>query len=142
MHISCTSCTLKYLVRNLPSCGLSCGRRSVDQFVLVSGSPLGPMTRFYLFLSFDNYSVVLPIRRPLWREDGSVTSSAIADWPGQSARHLDITVSSETVFSFRRLLRLAGTAVEVFQPSSTPWNLPSGEIEVYLYGLCGNGEML
>jgi hypothetical protein len=27
------------------------GRRSVDQFVLVSGSPLGPMTRFYPFLS-------------------------------------------------------------------------------------------
>jgi hypothetical protein len=27
------------------------GRRSVDQFVLVSGSPLGPMTKFYPFLS-------------------------------------------------------------------------------------------
>jgi hypothetical protein len=36
----------------------SCGRRSDDQFVLVSGSPLGPMTRF--FFSFDNYFVALP----------------------------------------------------------------------------------
>jgi hypothetical protein len=57
--------------------GSSCGRRSVDQFVLVSGSPLGPMTRFYLFPSFDNYFVVLPVMRPLWREDGSVNCSTI-----------------------------------------------------------------
>jgi hypothetical protein len=40
----------------------SCGRQSVDQFVLVSGLPLGPMTRFYLSLlfSFGNYFAVLP----------------------------------------------------------------------------------
>jgi hypothetical protein len=38
---------------------------AADQFVLVSGSPLGPMTRFDLLLSFDNYFVVLPIGRPL-----------------------------------------------------------------------------
>jgi hypothetical protein len=39
--------------------GLSYGRRSVDQFVLVTGSPLGPMTTSYLypFLS-ENYFVV------------------------------------------------------------------------------------
>jgi hypothetical protein len=38
----------------------SCGRQSVEQFVWISGLPLGPMTRFYLFLfSFDNYFVVL-----------------------------------------------------------------------------------
>jgi hypothetical protein len=29
----------------------------------------------------DNCFVVLPVGRPLWREDGSVTYSAIADWP-------------------------------------------------------------
>jgi hypothetical protein len=57
------------------------GQQSVDKFVLVSGSPLGPMTGFdpYPFFS-DNCFVVLPIRRPLWREDGSVTYSEIADW--------------------------------------------------------------
>jgi hypothetical protein len=31
----------------------SCGRQSVDQFVLVSGLPLGPMTRFYLSLLYS-----------------------------------------------------------------------------------------
>jgi hypothetical protein len=60
---------------------LSYCRRLVDQFDLVSGSPLGPMTRFcpYPFFS-DNCFVVLPVGRPLWREDGSVTYSA--DWSG------------------------------------------------------------
>jgi hypothetical protein len=58
---------------------LSYGRRSADQFVLVSGHPLGPMTRFYPYPFFsDNCFVVLPVGRPLWREDGSVTHSA--DW--------------------------------------------------------------
>jgi hypothetical protein len=62
---------------------LSYGRRSVDHFVLVSGSPFGPMTRFYPYPFFsDNCFVVLPAGRPLSREDGSVTYSAIADWFG------------------------------------------------------------
>jgi hypothetical protein len=62
---------------------LSYGRRSVDQFVLVSGSPLGPMARFYPYPFFsDNCFVVLPVGRPLWREDGSVAYSAIVDWSG------------------------------------------------------------
>jgi hypothetical protein len=39
----------------------SCGRQSVDQFVWVSGFPLGPLTRFYLVLlsSCDNYFILL-----------------------------------------------------------------------------------
>jgi hypothetical protein len=38
---------------------------AVDQFILISGLPLGPMTRRYLSLlfSFDNCFVVLPVRR-------------------------------------------------------------------------------
>jgi hypothetical protein len=44
----------------------SYGRQSVDQVVLVSGSPLGPMTRFYAYPFFsDNCFVVLPVERPL-----------------------------------------------------------------------------
>jgi hypothetical protein len=46
---------------------------------LVSGSSLEHMTRFYPYPFFsDNCFVVLPVRRPLWREDESVI--AIADW--------------------------------------------------------------
>jgi hypothetical protein len=39
----------------------SCGRQSVDQFVWVSGVPLGPLTGFYLVLLFsaDNYLILL-----------------------------------------------------------------------------------
>jgi hypothetical protein len=45
---------------------LSYGRRSFDQFILVSGSPLGPTTRFYSYPSFsDNCFVVPPVGRPL-----------------------------------------------------------------------------
>jgi hypothetical protein len=59
---------------------LSYGWRSVDQFVLVAGSHLGPMTRFYPYPLFsDNCFVHLPVGRPLWREDGSVTYSAISE---------------------------------------------------------------
>jgi hypothetical protein len=44
---------------------LSC-RRSVDKFVLISSSPLGPITRFYPYLFFsDNCFVVLSVGRPL-----------------------------------------------------------------------------
>jgi hypothetical protein len=41
------------------------------------------MTRFYPYPFFsDSWFVVLPVGRPLWWEDGSVTYSAIADWSG------------------------------------------------------------
>jgi hypothetical protein len=38
-----------------------CGRQTDDQFVWVSGLPLGPSTRFYLVLLFsaDNYLIIL-----------------------------------------------------------------------------------
>jgi hypothetical protein len=37
--------------QNVVELSLSYSLQSVDQFVLVLGSPLGPMTRFYPFLS-------------------------------------------------------------------------------------------
>jgi hypothetical protein len=63
----------------------SCGRQSVDQYVWVSGLPLGSLTRFYLalLLSFDDYVVLLSMR-PLWRENGSVIYCTIASGPCQS----------------------------------------------------------
>jgi hypothetical protein len=80
-NLSYTPATLG--VKSWVELSLPYGRQSVDQFVLVSGSPLGPMTRFcpYPFFS-DNCFVVVPVGCPLWREDGSVTYSAIADWSG------------------------------------------------------------
>jgi hypothetical protein len=48
----------------------SCGRQSVDQFVWVSGLPLGPLTRFYITLLFsaDNYFILLSKASSLTRK--------------------------------------------------------------------------
>jgi hypothetical protein len=48
----------------------SCGRQSVDQFVWVSGLPMGPLTRFYLALLFssDNYLILLSKASSLTRK--------------------------------------------------------------------------
>jgi hypothetical protein len=67
------------LQKIVQSLSLSYGQRSVDQFVSVSGSLFGPMTRFYPYPFFSVNCFVLPIGRPLWREDGSVTYSAITE---------------------------------------------------------------
>jgi hypothetical protein len=89
----------------------SCGRQSVDQFVWVSGLPLGPLTRFYLALLFssDNYLILLSKASSLTRKRVWVCS-AITHW----SQYLYFTVSSETAFPFCRLLRRAVTTVEVF----------------------------
>jgi hypothetical protein len=58
----------------------SCGRQLVNQFVCVSGLPLGPLTRFYLVF----FRLTIPwfffLRCPLWRENGSVVYNAITHW--------------------------------------------------------------
>jgi hypothetical protein len=79
----------------------SCGRQSVDQFVLVSGLPLGPMTRFYLSLlfSFDNYFVVLP-RAPSLRR-GRVCSLQCNRWLVRSLK-----TNNHTLLSHLRLCSL------------------------------------
>jgi hypothetical protein len=50
---------------------------SVSQYVLVSGTPLGTMTRFYFC---QRIALLFVLGRPLWREDGSVICSAISQW--------------------------------------------------------------
>jgi hypothetical protein len=94
---------------------LSYGRRSVDQFVLVLGSPLGPMTKFYPspFLS-DNCFVVLPVGCPLWWEDCSVTYSAIADWSGHWG---PITIHDRLIWDC--------------VPSSSPLTIRRATVEVF-----------
>jgi hypothetical protein len=47
-----------------------------DQFILVSGPPLGPMTRFLIYILMSDNCWILEVGHPLWREDGSVVFSA------------------------------------------------------------------
>jgi hypothetical protein len=86
-------------------------RPTVDQFVWVSGLPLGSLTRIYLafLLSFDNYVVLLSMR-PLWWENGSVIYCTITSGPCQSNHTWAevpqnsrpyLTVSSETPPAWR-----------------------------------------
>jgi hypothetical protein len=83
MHLHSRCYSLKLLEVAWFELSLFYGRWSVDQFVLVSGSPLGPMTRFYPYPFFsDDCFIVLPVGCPLWREDGSATYSATTDWSG------------------------------------------------------------
>jgi hypothetical protein len=56
----------------------SCGRQSVNQFVWLSGLPLGSLTRFYLALLFRlTVTLFFVRRRSLWRENGSVVYSSV-----------------------------------------------------------------
>jgi hypothetical protein len=54
---------------------LYCDRRSVGQFVLVSGPHMVPLTRFLLL---SDICGLLVAERPPWREDGSVIYSYIS----------------------------------------------------------------
>jgi hypothetical protein len=75
-------------VLNWVELSLSYGRQSVDQFIMVSGSTLGPMTRFYPYPFFsDNIFVVLPVGRPLWREDGYVTVQSLTGQVTEANNH-------------------------------------------------------
>jgi hypothetical protein len=79
-----------------------CYQRSVGQYVLVVGCPLGPITSFYMFFSSDKY-LLLHVGRPLWREDGSVFCSA---------HHSPVRVTKDpqpyVTVSFLRLTRPGG----------------------------------
>jgi hypothetical protein len=69
------------------------------QLVFVSGTYLGPMTKFYLYAFFrDDYFPAVLAVCPLWREDGSATCSAIGDWSGSRRTH------NHTLLSHLRLL--------------------------------------
>jgi hypothetical protein len=75
--------------------------------ILVSGSPLGPMTRFFFFLSFAGQLFCSSSwGHLLWREDGSVICSAIWQWLYLRRTHNHILLShlrlpsSHVVFSY------------------------------------------
>jgi hypothetical protein len=70
------------------NCCVCSSRRSVDQFVLVSNTPLGPMARFFHFLSVRQL-VFLRLERPSWRVDGClIYSYNSAILPGPSLAEL------------------------------------------------------
>jgi hypothetical protein len=76
-----------------------CDRRSVGLSVFVSGTPLGPMTRFSFFPLFCwTIALLFVMGRPLSREDGSVICSVICQWSESQKTH------NRTLLSHMRLL--------------------------------------
>jgi hypothetical protein len=77
-----------------------CNRRSVAQFVLVSG-PLWGRWPDFKFLWVTITFFLHHVGRPLWREDGSVMYSAITQWLESSRTHKHVLFSSATLPTFR-----------------------------------------
>jgi hypothetical protein len=74
-------------------------------------SPWGPRPDFILLFFFRlTITLFVILGCPLWRENGSIVCSTITHW----SQLLYFTILSETAFPFCRLLRRAGTTVEVF----------------------------
>jgi hypothetical protein len=72
---------------------------TASQYILVLGIPVGPMTRFYFLLLFCwKIALLFALRRPLWREVGSVIYSVICQWPESRRTH------NHTLLSHLRLL--------------------------------------
>jgi hypothetical protein len=92
----------------------SCGRRSVDQFVLGIEPPLGTHDQtFSSFFSVDSYVLLVPLAPSLTR--GRVCSLQCSHSLLRLLMPNNHTLPSHLrLFLFCRLLRLAGTAVEVF----------------------------
>jgi hypothetical protein len=66
-------------VATLPQAQVILRLTSIDQFILVSGPFWGSWPDFnFLFLTITFF--LLHVRRPLWREDGSVICSAVTHW--------------------------------------------------------------
>jgi hypothetical protein len=76
-----------------------CDQRSVSLSLLASGTPLGPMTRFFFFpFSCQTIAFLFVLRRLLWREDGFVICSTICQWSESQRTH------NHTLLSYLRLL--------------------------------------
>jgi hypothetical protein len=100
-------------------------RKSVGQSVLVSGTHLGPATNFIYFVAHSltrgrvcNFTLGSKSRRT---HGHSLLSHSRLPQPGGSGPRICIPqeqggpgILPGTVFPIRRLLRLAGTEVEVF----------------------------
>jgi hypothetical protein len=73
--------------------------QSVSQYVLVSGTPLGPMTTIYFFLFVcRNIALFFDLVHPLWRENWSVICCAFCQWSESRRTH------NHTLLSHLRVL--------------------------------------
>jgi hypothetical protein len=101
----------------------SCGRQTVDQFVWVSGLPLGPLTRFYLALLFssDKYLILLSKASSLTRK--RVCS---LQW-------------NHSLVPITTLYRLIWDCVPFLSPLTTRWDYGGGILtrlhtdDIYIY---------
>jgi hypothetical protein len=84
-------------------------RRSVGQFVLVSGPLWGPWSDFN-FLCLATTFFLLHVGCPLWREDGSVICSAITHWLESHKTH------NHRLMSHLRLPQPGGPGPFIYMP--------------------------
>jgi hypothetical protein len=87
-----------------------CNQWLVSQSVLMSGLPLGPMNRFFLFFSLVWQLLDIVVGPPLWREDGSVICSDITHWL-ESCKN-----NNHTVLSHLRLPQPGGPGSHIYIP--------------------------
>jgi hypothetical protein len=80
----------------------SCGRQTVDQFVLVSGLPLGPMTRF-IFLFFFRLTITFII----FPMASSLTRKRVCSSDCLQSLVRSLTTSNQTLSSHQRLCSLS-----------------------------------
>jgi hypothetical protein len=94
--------------------------QSVSQYALVSGTPLGPMTRFYFFLPFPQNCFAVRLGAPsLTRERVCNLQCNLSVVTVRRTHNHTLLSFETTAFPFRHLLRLTGITVEVFLPAST-----------------------
>jgi hypothetical protein len=110
--------------------------RSVSQYVLVLGTPLGPMARFFFFLLFcRKIALLFVFGRPLWREEGAVICSAICQWSESRRFH------NHTLLPHLRLLGYDSQGLWWRYPYPPPHRECYFKILWYMRPLLGNGSI-
>jgi hypothetical protein len=106
---------------------LSCcsDRLSVGLCILMAGTPLGLMIRFFFFRTV---ALLFILGRPIWREDGSVICNALWQWSESRRTHNHTSPS--------RLRLLGSLSVTSYDSQGLRWKYsyppPHVEVEVTL----------
>jgi hypothetical protein len=112
----------------------SCGRQTVDQFVLVSGLPLGPLTRIYLVLLFAFYSYYI-----LFPTAFSLTRKRVCSLQCLHSLVRPLTTNNHTLPSHSRLCSLSVASYDSRDyGGSILTRLHTGKSSacVYVFSLC------